>query len=196
MDAQPVQSGMVRFVLVGKREGFSGYLGGSNASRHKFPFNRGVCELPFQEAELAKKVMAFFAAYPEGSQELLAAQEAWAKQQAGDADGSTQAPAAERGVRPAGEEPSQGAAAQSEGHAETEAGGSGSVSERDGLQRSEDEVAARQAQIAEALDVFDHAQDDHWTAQGKPKLNLVQQLTGDDTITRAEVDAVGITRKQ
>ena len=185
---QPVQSGMVRFVLVGGREGFSGYLGGANVSKHKFAFSQGVCILPFQEAELSKQVLAFFAAYPEGSQELMDAQTKWEDAQ-GEKDGSTKTPTIHGGVRQAGQEPSEGNAAAGSGDGETAQGESRSVPERDGLQRTSYAMS-----IPDALAIFDHSKPEQWTTGGKPILKLVQQLCQSEDITRADVDEFGITR--
>ena len=188
--AQPVQSGFVRFVIVGQREGFSGYLGPTASSRHRFRFENGVCTLPFQEAELSRQRLAFHAAYPEGSQALSDAQEAWRKQ-----SGSTATPTTDSDVRPAGEESPQGSAVSGQGDAETTSGDSGSVPGGDGSERASDEVK-RAMPIEEAVGLLDHSKDDHWTLDGKPQVKLIQQLCKDGTITRDQVDEVGVVRKQ
>jgi hypothetical protein len=180
------QAGMVRFVLVGGRENFSGYLGGGGTSKHKFGFSDGVCTLSFQDAERSRRILSFYAAYPEGSQELADAQKAWQEQQ----HGSTQAPTAEGQVRSDGEGSSEGSAAQGSGHAETETGSAGAVPERDGSERT-----SRAMTLKDAVAVLDPAKDDHWTQDGAPKLALIQQLCKDKSIKRDEVDAVGVTRE-
>ena len=184
-EAQPVQSGMVRFVLVGQREGFSGYVSGGRSSRHRFGFSNGVCTLPFQEAEMSKQRLAFFAAYPEGSQELMDAQAKWR-----DRDGGTKTPPVPSEVRPAGEESPQGTGT-AQGSEDAGAAGreSGSVPDRDGHERT-----PRSMSIADAVQVLDHSKDDQWTTEGKPKIPLIKQLCKDPTITRAEIDAVGVVR--
>lgn len=189
-EAQPVQSGMVRFVLVGKREGFSGYLGGGGTSRHKFPFSKGVCNLPFQEAELARKRMAFHAAYPEGSNELAEAQRKWRESQ-GETDGSTETPPSGSGVRPDGEGSGERSADDRSGADETQAGETGVVPEGDRPERTENAMS-----IAEAVALLSHVKDDHWTQDGKPSIKLIQQLCKNQSIKRSEIDEVGVVRKQ
>jgi len=170
-----VQSGMVRFVLVGGREGFSGYLGGGNVSKHRFAFSKGVCTLPFQAAEQSRKILKFYAAYPEGSKELAEAQAKWRKQQ----DGNTKISTNEGEVRPDGTGADQGSTAQSDGHAEAQTGDSGELPERDGQKRP-----SRAMSLVAALKLLDPAKDDHWTSDGKPKLVLLQQLLKDKTLGR------------
>lgn len=179
------QAGMVRFVLVGKREGFSGYLGGGGASRHRFAFSKGVCALPFQEAEQSRKMLRFFSAFPDGSRELAAAQESWRLQ---NGDSKTSTTASE--VRPDGESPDQRSAAQSDGYSETSQGDTRSIPKGDGQERS-----PRAMKLSEAVKLLNPTKDDHWTSDGKPKLVLLQQLLKDNTLKREEVDQLGVTRE-
>jgi hypothetical protein len=197
-EAELAQSGMVRFVLVGQRGEWSGYVGGAAASRHKFAFSNGVCTLPFQIAEQSRKRLAFFSAYPEGSQELADAREAWERQQ-GDEHGSTETPSAGSGFRPAGAEPTERPAALGAGNDEAAPGETGVVSNGDGQERASEPVdsppPARATSIEDAVQVLDHSKDDQWTQDGKPSIKLIQQLCKDPTIKRAEIDAVGVTRQ-
>ena len=52
-------------------------------------------------------------------------------------------------------------------------------------------------EIAEAVQALDPKNDDHWTAEGLPRMDAVEKLFGDDQITRQQVsDAVpGFTRE-
>jgi hypothetical protein len=190
MAEQLVQSGMVRFVLVGLRENFSGYLGGGGVSRHRFGFAKGVCTLPFQEAEHARKRLKFHAAFPEGSKELEVAQAAWNKDPR-NPHGNSETPTVHSEVRPSGEKSGSRSADDRPRSDETQAGSTGVVSDRNGLQRSPETIDS----IREAFKAFDHSKDDHWTQEGKPKIQFIRKLTGDDTIMREDLDALEFVRK-
>lgn len=43
--------------------------------------------------------------------------------------------------------------------------------------------------IRDALDRLDHANNDHWTADGKPAMKAIEAHLGDRSVTRADVDA-------
>lgn len=43
--------------------------------------------------------------------------------------------------------------------------------------------------IAEAAALLDHSNDAHWTADGKPKMEVIEGLVGDSNVTRADVEA-------
>lgn len=51
--------------------------------------------------------------------------------------------------------------------------------------------------LVEILQNLDHADDSHWTDDGLPIVKIVQELTGDKTITRAQLNdaAPGFSRK-
>lgn len=47
----------------------------------------------------------------------------------------------------------------------------------------------RLGNIATALELLDHAKDESWTDEGKPRVEVICALMEDDTITRAEIEA-------
>lgn len=50
--------------------------------------------------------------------------------------------------------------------------------------------------LADAVASLDNKNDAHWTEGGKPDLDTLKGLTGNDSLKRADVDAVGIERKK
>lgn len=48
--------------------------------------------------------------------------------------------------------------------------------------------------LADALAQLDKANDAHWTQGGKPSLDILQVLTGNADLKRADVDATGVMR--
>lgn len=50
--------------------------------------------------------------------------------------------------------------------------------------------------LAEAVASLDNANDEHWTEAGKPSLDVLKKITGNNDLKRAEVDALNIERKQ
>lgn len=55
-----------------------------------------------------------------------------------------------------------------------------------------DEGKKRQDAIFIALELLDHSNDEHWTDEGKPRMEAVCTAMGDDTVTREEVEALGL----
>ena len=68
--------------------------------------------------------------------------------------------------------------------------------ERDKAKASADEASAKEASsktaqvVGKALDALDPMEDDDWTANGKPAMDRVKELTGSTTLTRAELKAL------
>lgn len=58
-------------------------------------------------------------------------------------------------------------------------------------------MATDKNDLVEILQNLDHADDSHWTDDGLPIVKIVQELTGDKTITRAQLNdaAPGFSRK-
>lgn len=60
---------------------------------------------------------------------------------------------------------------------------------RQAAEQAVTEAAAKSADsVATALSLLDPANDDDWTAGGKPTMERVKELTGSATLTRAELD--------
>lgn len=76
--------------------------------------------------------------------------------------------------------PEPGGTAEGGGHAEAQSGEAepGRGDQGDG-----------QSPIAAALSKLDPADDEHWTADGKPKMTALEAIMGRSDITRAQVDA-------
>lgn len=53
-----------------------------------------------------------------------------------------------------------------------------------------DPAVARENSIRTALGQLDHDNPDHWTAQGLPKMTVLEDIIGDESISRREVTAV------
>ena len=62
---------------------------------------------------------------------------------------------------------------------------------------AEKEAAAKEPDhVRAALDRLDPADDEHWTGAGKPAMDIVKELTGSATLTRAELDAIAADFKR
>lgn len=72
-----------------------------------------------------------------------------------------------------------------------EAGTEGSVPSGDGRGHpgndGDDPIAER---LQQALTKLDHANDDHWTANGKPRIDAVEALFGGAGVTRKDIDRI------
>jgi hypothetical protein len=49
--------------------------------------------------------------------------------------------------------------------------------------------------LLDALAQLDHDNDDHWTADGVPKVGIVQKLAGDQSIKLRDIEAAGVKRE-
>lgn len=163
----------------------TGARAGSTCLLHKWQFNSGRLTLRGDEKSVEGTQLYLgrvFAAYPEGSDELLAAQRrdhgnpALAPRQRQSADPVSGAVQSEqRGPAPV-------PADIGNGSVEGAAGQAGSVPPGDG---HED---ARAARIRAAVTQLDPAKDEHWTADGLPRVDAVAALSGEQSVNRRDVE--------
>lgn len=101
------------------------------------------------------------------------------------------------GVRPVGSGPAKGAAPVSGQSAGDTTGPAGSLSGGDGHQHSGDDGAAEfSGRLRKAVESLDAENDEHWTADGRPRVDAVEKAYGKAGVTRADVERVapGLTR--
>lgn len=171
----------IRLVLTGGRAGHTEVLG-------KFQFVNGVMDFE-GDAKAIVGICTYMArvyqAYPEGSEELrnvstLSSSDGPAEQvQSGGA-------AEQHG-------PAQEAADNGGGAVDPAAGAAGSVpSARDR------HANARLDRIREAVMTLETGNDDHWSADGLPRVDVIATLAGDPSIRRKDVEHAvpGLTRKK
>lgn len=53
-----------------------------------------------------------------------------------------------------------------------------------------DPAVARENGVRAALGQLDHSNDDHWTSTGLPKMDVIEGIMGDESVTRKEVNAI------
>ena len=53
-----------------------------------------------------------------------------------------------------------------------------------------DPAVIRENQIRAALGQLDHSNPDHWTAQGLPKMSVLEEILEDESLSRKEVTAI------
>lgn len=163
-------------------------LTGGRANRtctlHKWRFNNGTITLTGDEKSVEgeeKFLGRVFAAYAEGSAELAAAQ----RRDRGDVTPATSAgePAVQvqGGVQHQQPGPAPVPADDGGRATDTPPGGTGSVPPGDGLED------ARAARIRAAVAQLDPAKDEHWTAEGLPRVDVVAQLAGEQSVSRRDL---------
>lgn len=172
----------VTYVLAGHYEGKTVELAG-----HKFKSGRLAVEMQGSQADGFSKLMSFWQAYPEGSKELAAAQGLHAKSKEEKDDGSEVHDQEGSDDSTVGEgEPTSEEGANGEGHAEVEAPGAG-VQNSDAGGREEAPVVDEKLQAI--LSALDHANDEHWTMAGLPRLSVVEEAYGSTNLTRGDIQA-------
>lgn len=167
----------IKMILTGGRAGRTELL-------HKWRFVNGVHILHGDEKTVmgaVKYLGRVFKAFPEGSEELRA--------HGGGALPNSQRPV-DSGVPPVQSGAPEVPADNGSGAAGAAPGASGGVSEGSGYKD------ARLGKIAQAVAALDRANDDHWTADGLPRVDAVSTLAGDATVSRKDVDkaAPGVIR--
>lgn len=181
-----------RLVLTGARTGLTCMLG-------KLQFTEGKLTLILPEPEMeniGRYLARVYAAYPEGSPELARQQERdklnpslkelYAGEVHPDSGGNVHGGGEPHGERPAASSADDGSAAAGAASAAAEHGADG-----DGQQHTRDD------KIREVVASLDPDNDEHWTADGRPRIDIVAKLVGDPTIGRKDVEtaAAGSVRK-
>jgi hypothetical protein len=187
-------------VLTGARTGKTCTLG------KQYRFKNGLATVRGDEkgvAGLIRYLSRAYKAFPEGSVELAEAQ---AHDRANpelkevlDGVSHPQAGAQPRGpdqvlsdVQSSGQGSASVSPTLSGESTASDQGTAGSVSSGNGHTHSGDDGApTEQDRIQQALSQLVHANDEHWTAEGKPRIEAVAELSGIPNVTRAMVEVVG-----
>lgn len=176
-----------KLTLVGAHEGKTISF---KVGTKEYPFTDGSMDLtgPSQDVDnLSKYLRRCFQAYPDPSHEL---DEARAALQGGDNAGEDdQAEPGPGDENPGGTDDNEGGA----GAASGEQPGADDIGGADGTKAGEagagDAPGDGQGPIAAALKRLDPANDDHWTADGKPAMRAVEAILGRSDVTRSDVTA-------
>ena len=169
--------------LQGKQSNFTGFLG-----TYKFEDGFHVCVIPADRVEKRIRVLnTFYGAevYKDGASQVHE-------------DPGSRAPAAVPGG--GGPDGSGSGKVPADDGSGTDAGGKpaeGSVSSGDGQQDTRDDGTKEFAdRLLKAVTNLDPTNDEHWTADGRPRIDEVEKAYGSAGVTRADVDAIapGYTR--
>ena len=161
----------IRLVLTGGRAGHTGLLG-------KFRFVDGIMEFE-GDAKAITGICTYMArvyqAYPEGSEELR------------HGNGTVSPPAGTA-------EPVQGGSVHEQSGSASKAADDGGgttdpqAGPASGTSPSRDRYAdARLDRIREAVMTLDNDNDDHWSADGLPRVDVIATMAGDPSIRRKDV---------
>lgn len=177
-----------RLTLVGALEGQTVAL---KVGTKEYSFIDGSMEVTGPSGDidnLGKYLRRCFQAYPDPSRELDDARAAL-KEEEGDA-AEDQAPEAGPGdEHPGGADDDAGGAGAEPTEQQDADNGGGAGEPEAGEAGAGDADGDGQSPIVEALKRLDPADDEHWTADGKPKMSAIEALMGRADITRAQVDA-------
>lgn len=174
----------VKVVLTGGRAGFNGILG------KQYKFVDGALTLRGSEKDVQSMMLVLersYAAYPEGSAELEAAQRRYMEATDGECN-PTQVEEENPEQHIPGDVQPQGQGSPEE---ETVDGGESddSVEGQEGSEDSGDgHEDPRVSRIREAVMTLEVPNDALWTAEGLPKVEAVSEVLGED-VTRAEITA-------
>lgn len=175
-------------VLTGGRTNYTGLLG-------KVPFVNGVTTIQGSDREveaLTRYLGRTYKAFPKGSAELKVAQEEDKRHGTGQADQTSQSgtdDAVSSGVQPSGGGSSEVPADVSSGTNDPTSGTEGSVSGGDGHEDSGDDgqSATDQDRVLAAVKSLDPSNDEHWTTDGRPRVDVVAEMAGMPQLTRADI---------
>jgi len=187
----------------------TGARAGATCTLRKLEFRNGVCVITGPDNEVAaltRYMGRVYKAFPEGSLELakfqaLDREREGASNGAGAADtepGRDQVAPVSGDVRPDGAGPApspandgSGADAAEAGSSQREPGGDGN-----GGPDVDDFDAERTQSLHEVIMGLDPTNDEHWTADGKPRIDVVAAASGRQDLTRKVVEAAapGFTR--
>lgn len=188
----------------------TGARAGRTCELRKLQFTDGVCRVngPENEVEALSRYMArVYKAFPEGSEELALHQrmdrERLTKEAPDGAGEAAAGPGPEEqvgqvpsDVQSQGTGPAQGTAEVGDGAASPDSGTPERHPDGDGEHGTEGVFADQNRAIHEAVMALDPANDENWTADGKPRIDAVAAATGRQDLTRKMVEAVvpGFTR--
>lgn len=192
---------------------------GKTVRLNKYTFTDGRLSLKGPMEDVQGLITYFgkaYQAFPEGSDELKAAQAHWeqykAEQEASHGAGEVHpdqsgaaAPAVHGDGGPDGAEPPAAPAGDGEGDDDPAAGSQGSVPGGDGhtdpglppQEHNEEQPVDGtpgpvnpNPKLLKAVESLDPENDAHWTGQGLPKVAVVSDAYGEDSVTRKDVESV------
>lgn len=176
-----------RLTLVGAHEGKTIVL---KAGTKEYEFTDGHMEVTGPSGDvdnLTKYLQRCYQAFPDPSRELDEAR-ARNKEEA-DADEADADEAAQGDEHPGGTDDAEGGAGAEPAQQPEPDNGGGAAEPEAGEAGAGDADGDGQSPIVAALNRLDPADDEHWTADGKPKMAALEVLMGRADITRAQVDA-------
>ncbi len=177
-----------KLTLVGAYEGQTINL---KVGTKEYPFTDGSIEITGPDVDvenLSKYLNRCFQAYPDPSKELDDARAALKE----DADAGQAEPdePAQGDEHPGGADDDEGGAGQEPDQPEDADEVSGGDDPQAGGEGAGDAPGdGQEGPVAAALRQLDPANDEHWTADGKPKMAAVEAVLGRSDVTRADVDA-------
>lgn len=138
---------------------------------------------------LSRYLERCYQAFPDPSPELDAAVAAIHGE--GDAAETQQVTPGPDGVQPGGSDDHDGGASEPapEPAGQADDGGADADPDAGEAEHGSADQGDGQSPLAAALKRLDPANDEHWTADGKPKMTAVEALLGRADVTRAQVDA-------
>lgn len=176
-----------KLTLVGANEGKTIVF---KAGTKEYEFTDGSMEVTGPSGDvdnLSKYLRRCYQAFPDPSHELDAARAALKEEaDAGEADTAEPGPGDEH---PGGADDDEGGAGAEPTQLPDADNGGGAAEPEAGEAGAGDANGDGQSPIVSALKRLDPADDEHWTADGKPKMSALEALMGRADITRAQVDA-------
>lgn len=185
-------------VLTGHYAGKSVRLSTGKLSAITVEFENGVAHIQGTEKDvegLTRYMGRCYQAHPEGSLELIAARKRDKDNGSSGVQTSTeqgQAGQVSTNVRQTGEQTTQISNPNSEATNESKQGSEGSVSSGNGHENPrfpDTEEGKHQESLYQGVMALDPINDDHWTAQGLPRIDVLEEISG-PYATRKNIDNV------
>ena len=189
-------------ILTGARRGRTCVLG------RQFRFVEGKIQIrgdDMQVEKLTRYIGRCYKAFPEGSDELAHFEKLDGTKEEAHGTGQVQATPKPGGpkevlsdVQPSGGRPPEASPDIGSGADNAQAGPSGSVPSGDGHGHAGDDAATENKnRLLKAIKSLDHTNDEHWTAEGRPRIDAVESAYGKPGVSRAQVEesAPGFIRK-
>ena len=182
-------------VLTGARSGRTCVLG------RQFRFVEGKIQIrgdDMQVEKLTRYIGRCYKAFPEGSDELAHFQKLDGVKEEAHGAGQVQATPESGGpeqvlsdVQPSGGRPQAASSDIGSGTNDAQAGPSGSVRSGDGHGHAGDDAATENKnRLLKAVKSLDHSNDEHWTAEGRPRIDAIESAYGKPGVSRAQVEEI------
>lgn len=173
-----------KLILTGGRAGMTGVID------RRWPAQDGVITLQGNISDvdaLTKYLGRCYAAFPEGSEELARHGKGEVHPGGGDGQAGSDVPGLQQGQQG----PAQVPADQGSGADGTPAAGAGGVPGGDGQQDpGYDGEARKQEAVRQAVSRLDPLNDEHWTQEGLPRVDVVSNILSRPDLTRKELNDV------